>query len=256
MSPTQSRTFVVQKESPQGKSMIPISTISRLWTPSKKSDASSPGSNKTPQRVARSPKSQKQRILPEAHAISQNDDPFTADTPLRSNPSKAPLRTYLETHTDKNHAKAIKSLQAFKVGPVSSDVAVGKRRDKLLNIPDEPVFLGEDFAALLKIRDIPNQESIWVDLWIPIRAGDRVIPLDAQYLSSLKSFVGLRYLKVTGMLKSYQKDIFRAVWNMDSLDHLDLRMAEEPQLLPGVYWRRIEKGWVARRCEPQSYQCP
>jgi hypothetical protein len=126
----------------------------------------------------------------------------------------------------------------------------------LLNIPDEPLFLGEDFAALLKVPNIRNKEKVWVDLWIPIRAGDKVIPLDAQYLSSLRSFLGLRYLKVTGMLKSYQKEIFRAAWNMESLEHLDLRMAEEPQLSPGVYWHRIEKGWVPRKREPQDYQCP
>lgn len=104
-----------------------------------------------------------------------------------------------------SHSKAIKSLQAFNVAPVSSDVVVGKRCDSLLNIPNEPLFLGEDFAALLKVPNIPNKESVWVDLWIPIRAGDKVIPLDAQYLSSLRSFLGLRYLKMTGMLKSYQK---------------------------------------------------
>lgn len=43
---------------------------------------------------------------------------------------------------------------------------------------------------------------------------------------------------------------------MESLEHLDLRMAEEPQLSPGVYWRRIEKGWVPRKREAQNYQCP
>jgi hypothetical protein len=94
MSPTQSGTFVVQKESPRGKSMIPISNISRLWKPSKEPDTSSPGSSKIPRRVTRSPKSKEQHVLPEgANAISQKDDPFTAGhSPLRSKSSKLPSR--------------------------------------------------------------------------------------------------------------------------------------------------------------------
>lgn len=258
MSSTQSATLILQRESPPRKSMIPISTISRLWKPSKEPDTSSAGSSKTPRRVTRSPNNKEQRVLPnEANAIYRIDDPFTADkSPRRAALSKIPSRADVEKRTDESHSKASNPVQPPKVAPISPHVVVGKRCDSLLSIPEEPIFLGEDFAALLKVANIRNKESIWVDLWVPIRAGDKVIPLDAQYLSSLKSFLGLRYLKVTGMLKSYQKEIFRAVWKMESLEHLDLRMAEEPQLSPGVYWRRIEKGWVPRRREPQDYKCP
>ncbi|CRG83490.1 hypothetical protein PISL3812_00841 [Talaromyces islandicus] len=255
MSPTQSSTLVLQRNSPPRKSMIPISTITRLWKPAKEPDTSTPGSSKTPRRVTRSPKSKEQRVLPhETNTISQNDDPFIADdSPLRAGSSRLPSRAHVENCSVSEGPKPV---QAPNVALVSSHTLAGKKCDQLPNIPDEPIFLGEDFAALLKVANIRNKESIWVDLWIPIRAGDRVIPLDAQYLSSLKSFLGLQYLKVTGMLKSYQKEIFRAVWKMELLEYLDLRMAEEPQLSPGVYWRRIEKGWDPRRHEPQNYQCP
>ncbi|OKL63045.1 hypothetical protein UA08_01215 [Talaromyces atroroseus] len=121
----------------------------------------------------------------------------------------------------------------------------------------DPIFLGEDFSALLKLPLISSQENLWIDLWqSPDEAGDKPNPLDEQYLSSLKSFVGLRCLRVTGMLKSYQKQLFQAIWKMEQLEDLQLRMAEEPRLASGVHWRRIEEGWLPRMQEVHAYISP
>jgi hypothetical protein len=122
----------------------------------------------------------------------------------------------------------------------------------------EPIFLGEDFSALLKLP-ISNQQTLWIDLWQATdadEAGPKPNPLDSQYLSSLKSFVGLHCLRVTGMLMSYQKPLFQAIWKMEQLDDLQLRMAEEPRLASGVTWRRIEEGWSPRMHEMQAYISP
>lgn len=110
----------------------------------------------------------------------------------------------------------------------------------------DPIFLGEDFAALLQIPSIPTQENLWIDLWQQFGVGEKIVPVDDQYLTSLKSFVGLRCLQVTGMLRSYQKQLFQAIWKMEKLEDLQLRMAEEPRLVSSVSWRRIEKGWLPK----------
>lgn len=238
--------------------MIPISTISRLWKPSpKESSPSPPGPSKIPQRAKRSAQSKEQRVLPDTFP-NKNDDPFIDEhSPTLSDSGKIPPNADLEPRTDKGLSKACESPSSD--ADADTDAGSGTSRDNhhpSFSIPNNPIFLGEDFAGLLKVSNIRNKESIWVDFWIPIRPGDKVTPLDSQYLSSLRSFVGLRYLKISGMLKSYQKEIFRAVWKMDLLEELDLRMAEEPQLSAGVYWRRIEKGWTPRSCEPKYYAGP
>jgi hypothetical protein len=120
----------------------------------------------------------------------------------------------------------------------------------------EPIFLGEDFSALLKLPMISTQRDLWIDLWQHAAAGEKASPLDGQYLSSLNSFVGLRCLRVTGMLKSYQKQLFQAIWKMQQLEDLQLRMAEEPYLSPGVDWRRIEDGWSPRTHQSHAHLSP
>lgn len=117
----------------------------------------------------------------------------------------------------------------------------------------EPIFLADDFSALLKLPLISTQEQLWIDLW----QQQHLSPLDGQYLSSLKSFVGLRCLRVTGMLTSYQKQLFQAIWKMEQLEDLQLRMAEEPRLEAGVVqWRRIEEGWQPGVLDAHAYVSP
>ncbi|EED19096.1 conserved hypothetical protein [Talaromyces stipitatus ATCC 10500] len=107
-----------------------------------------------------------------------------------------------------------------------------------------PIFLGEDFGALLSVSSIRSQKDLWIDLWRHFDPGEKVVPVDGQYLTSLNSFGGLRRLRVTGMLKSYQKQLFQAIWKMEQLEDLQLRMAEEPRVSSQLPWRLIEEGWV------------
>lgn len=126
--------------------------------------------------------------------------------------------------------------------------------------PDmEPIFLGVDFGALLRIRGgISSQETLWIDMWQHFAPGKKVVPLDEQYLSCLTAFMNLRCLRVSGMLKSYQKQLFRAIWKMERLQDLQLRMAEEPRILPEAElpWLHIEQGWSPRANEYEVYIKP
>lgn len=114
------------------------------------------------------------------------------------------------------------------------------------------VNLGGDFGSLLKIPAIGSQESLWIDLQ-PAYQGDGMgVAVDGQYLSSLNSFVNLRCLWVTGMHKSYQKQLFKAIWKMERLEDLQVRMAEEPRISENLPWRAIKDGWVPESIEPQG----
>ncbi|KUL83728.1 hypothetical protein ZTR_07468 [Talaromyces verruculosus] len=130
------------------------------------------------------------------------------------------------------------------------------RRRSTNNPYTEPIFLGVDFGALLRIRGgIAAQETLWIDLWQHFAPGKKVVPLDDQYLSCLTSFKNLRCLKVSGMLKSYQKKLFQAIWQMERLEDLQLRMAEEPRLSPEAELRfhPIEEGWSPQTKDAQSH---
>lgn len=120
------------------------------------------------------------------------------------------------------------------------------RRRSMNDLGMEPIYLGVDFGALLRLRgSIASQETLWIDMWQHFPPGKTVVPLDDQYLSCLTSFQNLRCLMVTGMLKSYQKSLFQAIWKMEHLADLQLRMAEEPRLSPEGErtFRPIEPGW-------------
>lgn len=123
--------------------------------------------------------------------------------------------------------------------------------------PDmDPIFLGVDFGALLRIRGgIGVQETLWIDMWQHFAPGKTVVPLDEQYLSCLTSFINLRCLRVSGMLKSYQKKLFQAIWKMEHLQDLRLRMAEEPRISPTaeLRFRPIEQGWSPQTKDPQTH---
>lgn len=120
------------------------------------------------------------------------------------------------------------------------------RRRSMSDTDIEPIYLGVDFGALLRLRgSIASQDTLWIDMWQHFPPGKTVVPLDDQYLSCLTAFKNLRCLWVTGMLKSYQKSLFQAIWKMEHLANLQLRMAEEPRLSPEGErtFRPIEPGW-------------
>lgn len=126
-----------------------------------------------------------------------------------------------------------------------------------MNDPDmQPIFLGVDFGSLLRIRGgIASQETLWIDMWQHFAPGKTVVPLDEQYLSCLTSFKNLRCLRVSGMLKSYQKKLFQAIWQMEHLEDLQLRMAEEPRISPEaeLAFCPIEQGWSPLAKESRNY---
>ena len=133
-------------------------------------------------------------------------------------------------------------------------------RRRSMDDPDmEAIFPGVDFGALFRLRGgISSQHNLWIDMWQRPAPGKTVVPLDEQYLSCLTSFKNLRCLRVSGMLKSYQKKLFQAIWKMQFLEDLQLRMAEEPRISPeaGRRFRPIEKGWSPQTKDIQTHVSP
>lgn len=77
--------------------------------------------------------------------------------------------------------------------------------------------------------------------------GIRITILSLEQMRPLAEFRNLRVLKLTGMMKSYQRIIWQAVWLNPKLTTLELEMAvgldiEHPIGLSG--WKPITKGWV------------
>ena len=67
-------------------------------------------------------------------------------------------------------------------------------------------------------------------------------------LEPLCDFRGLRELKITGMLDSYQSIIWQAAWLCPQLESLTLEMVLPPEAEPirQLAWRAIEPGWTPR----------
>lgn len=77
--------------------------------------------------------------------------------------------------------------------------------------------------------------------------GIRITILSLEQMRALTEFRNLRVLKLTGMMKSYQRIIWHAVWLNPQLTTLELEMAvgldiEHPIGPSG--WKPITKGWV------------
>ncbi|EEA26717.1 conserved hypothetical protein [Talaromyces marneffei ATCC 18224] len=182
----------------------------------------------------------------------------------RHNESKSGSPTKGMTNLVKNTSQETAKTSRRDASPPSSKYRSEARepliRRRSRTDPDmSPIFLGIDFGALLHIRGgISSQENLWIDMWQHFAPGKTVVPLDDQYLSCLNSFMNLRCLMVSGMLKSYQKRLFQAIWKMEHLEDLQLRMAEEPRISPKAVlpWRPIEKGWRPQAKEPEAYIKP
>ncbi|KAL3470786.1 hypothetical protein BJX99DRAFT_250918 [Aspergillus californicus] len=63
-------------------------------------------------------------------------------------------------------------------------------------------------------------------------------------MGPLCTFRNLRILKITGMMQSYQLDIFQAAWLNTNLEELELGMALPPRLRRGYTWPFIKGGWT------------
>jgi hypothetical protein len=77
-------------------------------------------------------------------------------------------------------------------------------------------------------------------------------------LEPLCNFRQLRSLKITGMMESYQKYIWQAVWLNPHLRELTLEMALEPNIRKGhnKAWPTIKGTWRLQKLESikMSYQ--
>ncbi|PYH91240.1 hypothetical protein BO71DRAFT_460449 [Aspergillus ellipticus CBS 707.79] len=73
--------------------------------------------------------------------------------------------------------------------------------------------------------------------------------LDIEQLSPLCQFRNLRSLKITGMMRSYQKYIWQAAWLNPNLEELELGMVVEPRItlnIGNLTWPFIKHGWQRR----------
>ncbi|KAJ5778732.1 hypothetical protein N7520_001978 [Penicillium odoratum] len=74
--------------------------------------------------------------------------------------------------------------------------------------------------------------------------------LDRAPLEALSKFRGLRSLKITGMMQSYQRSIWQAAWLNRELDELELEMALEPEIVNPILqrrWKDINEKWAMDR---------
>lgn len=95
-----------------------------------------------------------------------------------------------------------------------------------------------------------DTDELNFDLFWPIKKGSfsGTDMLDVEELAPLCSFRGLRSLKVTGMMQSYQRYIWQAAWVNLGLEELELEMALEPCIRRGFGgdWPFIKGDWMPR----------
>ncbi|OXV07556.1 hypothetical protein Egran_04678 [Elaphomyces granulatus] len=95
-----------------------------------------------------------------------------------------------------------------------------------------------------------DKDELNFDLFWPIKKGafSGTDMLDVEELAPLCSFRGLRSLKITGMMQSYQRYIWQAAWLNLGLEELELEMALEPCIRRGFCgdWPFIKGDWMPR----------
>ncbi|PLB51584.1 hypothetical protein P170DRAFT_376142, partial [Aspergillus steynii IBT 23096] len=114
---------------------------------------------------------------------------------------------------------------------------------------------GDTWACLDKGR-----RSLGLDVFLPVdivqRAEFDILP--ARELEPLAQFRKLRSLKITGMMQSYQKEIWQVAWLNVELEELELGMALKARIRrPWVeQWPYIKGGWTMSKMtygEPVYY---
>jgi hypothetical protein len=121
----------------------------------------------------------------------------------------------------------------------------------IVSVPEgskgRPLKLAQGFAVWFKVRNQHEQEELSLDLYIPFQTNSRkdIQPVNIEELQPLYNFQSLRYLQITGMLRSYQKAIWKTVWRTKQLHTLILHMVFEPQIPLGNqgYIRRMYPSW-------------
>lgn len=96
-----------------------------------------------------------------------------------------------------------------------------------------------------------DMQAIGIDVFWPVKnnqvgMSDRREVLHIEELAPLCQFRGLRILKLTGMLQSYQKYIWQAAWLNTELEELELGMALTPRITRNYEgkWPLIKGGWT------------
>lgn len=95
-------------------------------------------------------------------------------------------------------------------------------------------------------REVLSLDIFWpVDLETPI-GEEEIMPREE--MSYLCNFRNLRFLKLTGMSRSYQKYIWQTVWLNPGLEELELEMALEPCVRStfNANWPSIKGSWDYR----------
>lgn len=92
-----------------------------------------------------------------------------------------------------------------------------------------------------------DREDLYLDLFWPTKKENPfrpdVMPLEG--LAPLCNFRNLTFLKLTGMMRSYQKFIWQTVWLNPNLEVLELEMALEPCIRRtfNAGWPSIKGNW-------------
>ncbi|KAF9895220.1 hypothetical protein FE257_000122 [Aspergillus nanangensis] len=104
-----------------------------------------------------------------------------------------------------------------------------------------------------------DRKTLALDIFQPMEGNQKVIiPLSINELAPLGEFRNLHVLKLSGMMESYQKHIWHAVWLNPHLEELELDMALAPRLRPKFAgkWPYIKGGWKlpeVHYAEPEYY---
>ncbi|EAW10977.1 uncharacterized protein ACLA_066130 [Aspergillus clavatus NRRL 1] len=184
---------------------------------------------------------------------------LTKHPPLRSQ-SRSPTRAPRISSETRRHRALLRT-------PFNMASSKSKKREKSefdlppqqLGIPTHPLLHFRGGATWSRLpRTLP---TLALDLFHPVRPDqeteETILPLDE--LAPLCQFRGLRVLKLTGMMQSYQRYIWQAAWLNPELEELELGMALEPRLRrreDGQRWPYIRGGWTldaAHYGEPVYY---
>ena len=185
---------------------------------------------------------------------SREQSPSVASETPRSS---SRLRFSLNMTSNKNRSiSAIRGSDNDSHGKSSS---IKKKEDEIESVlstrsPQEP---GTPAKPLMFFRGgaswncLPrDMQAMGLDLFWPVKLdkadGDynREV-LHIEELAPLCQFRGLRVLKITGMLQSYQKYIWQAAWLNTALEELELGMAIGPRIRRNFQgnWPCIKGGW-------------
>lgn len=122
-------------------------------------------------------------------------------------------------------------------------------------IPVKAIFTKELWPSIDTSLKELHLDLFWPKVGAEPREGD-VFPVED--LEPLCNFRQLRSLKITGMMESYQKYIWQAVWLNPHLRELALEMALEPNVRKGhdKGWPTIKGGWRLQKLDniKPSYQ--